>query len=330
MLAPARPSPDMLVLLRGVSRSFYLSIRVLPAPLRRPIAVAYLLARATDTIADTAVLSADERLAKLSLLASAIQAGSTVGIGELASFFSALQTDAAERALINALPYCFEWMHQLDSADRSDVREVLRHITRGQVLDVERFAKGGPLHALETQAQLHEYTYLVAGCVGEFWTELGFRHLRNFARQQKETMRGLGREYGMGLQLVNILRDLHADLAAGRCYFAASELAAAGLTPVELSNAPQAFTPIWDDWLALAQRRMTSGLQYADAVNSRRVRVASALPALIGVRTLALLKARGPRASAEKLKVPRAQVRSILARLALTLGSRETITAMGQ
>ena len=48
----------MLALLRGVSRSFYLSIRLLPAPLRRPIAVAYLLARAADTLADTAELPA--------------------------------------------------------------------------------------------------------------------------------------------------------------------------------------------------------------------------------------------------------------------------------
>jgi farnesyl-diphosphate farnesyltransferase len=320
----------MLVLLRGVSRSFYLSIRLLPAPLRQPIAVAYLLARATDTIADTAVLSADERLAKLSALASAIQTDSMDGIVELSRFFAALQTDARERALIIALPHCLEWMQQLGAADRIDVREVLRHITRGQTLDVQRFAHGRALHALESEAQLHEYTYLVAGCVGEFWTQLGFRHLPDFARLPQETMRGLGREYGMGLQLVNILRDLHADLAAGRCYFAMSELAAADLSPADLSKAPERFTPIWNDWLALAQRRMTSGLQYADAVNSRRVRVASALPALIGVRTLALLKAKGPRATTEKLKVPRAQVRTILARLALTLGSRETIAAMGQ
>ena len=40
-------------MLRSVSRSFYLSLRILPAALREPLSLAYLLARATDTIADT-------------------------------------------------------------------------------------------------------------------------------------------------------------------------------------------------------------------------------------------------------------------------------------
>eukprot|EP01034_Spumella_vulgaris_P003029 gene3029-3914_t len=43
-------SADKMALLRGVSRSFYVSIRLLPGPLREPVAAAYLLARATDTI----------------------------------------------------------------------------------------------------------------------------------------------------------------------------------------------------------------------------------------------------------------------------------------
>ena len=38
--------------LKGVSRSFYLTMRVLPKNLREPIGLAYLLARAADTIAD--------------------------------------------------------------------------------------------------------------------------------------------------------------------------------------------------------------------------------------------------------------------------------------
>jgi farnesyl-diphosphate farnesyltransferase len=51
------------------------------------------------------------------------------------------------------------------------------------------------------------------------------------------------------------------------------------------------------------------------------MRVASALPALIGVRTLALLRA----SPGEPVKVPRAEVRALLWRLALSLGSRARI-----
>ena len=46
---PARQKHEHLKLLQGVSRSFHLSIRLLPQALQAPIAVGYLLARATDT-----------------------------------------------------------------------------------------------------------------------------------------------------------------------------------------------------------------------------------------------------------------------------------------
>ena len=38
--------------LKGVSRSFYLTLRILPKPLREPVGLAYLLARTADTITD--------------------------------------------------------------------------------------------------------------------------------------------------------------------------------------------------------------------------------------------------------------------------------------
>ena len=52
-------------ILKSVSRSFYLTIRFLPRPLREPVSLAYLLARATDTMADTAAIPAATRLTTL-------------------------------------------------------------------------------------------------------------------------------------------------------------------------------------------------------------------------------------------------------------------------
>src|ERR1700753_1476657 len=50
------------LLLKSVSRSFYITLRVLPAVMRDPIGLAYLLARAADTIADTSLISPEKRL----------------------------------------------------------------------------------------------------------------------------------------------------------------------------------------------------------------------------------------------------------------------------
>lgn len=324
------PSPEMLALLRGVSRSFYVSIRLLPAQLRRPVAVAYLLARASDTLADTADLPSSERRDKLASLAAAIDGRlpARAAAATLAASFGRLQHDPGERNLIAALPWCLSWLEELAQADRDDVRAVLRHITRGQSMDIERFAPGMSPGALDSPEQLDEYTYLVAGCVGEFWTELCFRHLPGFAGLPKQEMRELGRDYGMGLQLVNILRDAGADLAAGRCYFPADELAAAGLRPQDILADPGRFEAVWNRWHARAQRRLELGIRYADAVSSRRVRAASALPALVGARTLALLRLAGPQRLQHKVKVPRHEVRSMMARLAFTLAGRAPLQAL--
>ncbi|MDB6147331.1 MAG: Squalene/phytoene synthase, partial [Spartobacteria bacterium] len=82
--------------LRSVSRSFYVSIRLLPAGLREPVGLAYLLARATDTLADTTEIAVGVRKEALRVLASAIQKdnGSDV-IADLKQSFAPLQTNEA-------------------------------------------------------------------------------------------------------------------------------------------------------------------------------------------------------------------------------------------
>lgn len=329
---PAPPAFGQLALLRGVSRSFYVSIRLLPGPLRAPVGLGYLLARATDTVADTATLAAGQRSETLATLAAAIagDGAARAALARLGPAFAQAQHDADERALILALPQCLDWLDRVDAADREDIRTVLGHITRGQMLDVQRFGSTGGhggLQALADTQALEDYTYLVAGCVGEFWTCLCLRHLPRFAALPAERMHALGRAYGSGLQLINILRDLGGDLAAGRCYLPADALAATGLSPHDLLRQPQQVMPLYDHWLAQAGQRLDQGMQYCAAVRPRRVRAASALPALIGARTLALLRQAGPAALQARVKVPRGEVRGILLATALTLAANGPLQA---
>src|SRR5689334_20532139 len=119
------PDPQMLTLLRAVSRSFYISIRLLPSALRRPIAVAYLLARASDTIADTASSPLAERREMLETFAAAFNGRFLAsGAASFASSFALRQHESGERTLIAALPWCLAWFNELEPADRNDVRTV--------------------------------------------------------------------------------------------------------------------------------------------------------------------------------------------------------------
>jgi len=316
-------------ILRSVSRSFYLSIRFLPAQLREPIALAYLLARTTDTVADTTQISGSVRMETLKLLSHGIQGTASPDVAvELIASFVSLQENASERELLESLPDSLACLERMEHADRNDIRLVLEKITRGQMLDLQRFDNPKEIRALSTAADLDEYTYLVAGCVGEFWTRLCFRHVREFSNRTEDEMLALGKLYGMALQLINVLRDAGSDLRAGRCYFPEHELSAVHLTPSQILSEPERFQPIYRTWLESAKAGLTSGMEYSRAIKNRRVRAATVLPALIGARTIALLNASGPAALQRTVKVPRAEVRAMILSLGLALASCKRIDAM--
>jgi farnesyl-diphosphate farnesyltransferase len=300
-------------ILRSVSRSFYLSIRLLPAPLREPVALAYLLARTTDTVADTARISGSVRMETLKMLANGIHGtASREVVVDLVGSFVSLQENAPERKLLESLGDCLEWLEHIEAADRNDIRVVLEKITHGQMLDLERFDNPAEIRALESAADLDEYTYLVAGCVGEFWTRLCFRHVRNFASRSEDEMLALGKRYGMALQLINVLRDASSDLRAGRCYFPEYELSAAHLTAAQILSEPERFQPIYRTWLEKAKTGLECGMQYSRAIQKRPVRAATVLPALIGARTLTLLREAGADALHRRIKVSRSEVRRMI------------------
>ncbi len=307
----------MKAILKSVSRSFYLTIRFLPRPLREPVSLAYLLARATDTLADTATIPAPVRLTTLQALARVIAGESDfAGVAGPLREFAAQQSDPRERTLIENLDDCLAWLAKLEPTDRTDIRAVLATIVRGQELDLQRFGEPASVTALRSAEELNKYTYLVAGCVGEFWTKLGFRHCPNFATLSPNEMTRLGIEYGQGLQLINVLRDRAADAAAGRDYLPEEELAAAPTAEV------------FARWLDRAEKKLGAGLDYCSVLTNWRIRYATALPALIGARTIALLRAAG--SDAEKVKVPRKTVRRILVAGALAATASPALRAFFQ
>jgi farnesyl-diphosphate farnesyltransferase len=129
-------------------------------------------------------------------------------------------------------------------------------------------------------------------------------------------MTKLGVEYGKGLQLINILRDRAADAAAGRGYLPAEELATAPVAQV------------FANWLVKAEEKITPGIDYCLALTNWRIRFATALPALIGARTIALLRAADQ--GAGRIKVPRKEVRRILAASGLASKSPRALRTLFQ
>ena len=302
--------------LSSVSRSFYISIRVLPEALREPVGLAYLLARATDTVADTVRVPLPVRLDGLDCLGAAIQ--SDTSNAELEDFIQSVvphQENAAERELIERLPACLGWLGSLRAEDRGLVRDVLSKIVQGQEMDLTLFRDPKEVVALPTSTELEEYIYLVAGCVGEFWTRICSRHVGRFSSLDLEVMNELGVRFGKGLQLVNILRDFPRDLEAGRCYLPEHELKEAGVSELELLRQDRrAAYPVLEKWVARAGEYLRDGRRYVSACRNRRCRFAAAVPVLLGVRTLSRLRETLPEGVRPGVKVSRAEVYGIMMR----------------
>jgi farnesyl-diphosphate farnesyltransferase len=312
-----------LELLKPVSRSFYISIRLLPKALREPVALAYLLARTSDTIADSSAVGVEKRIELLDRFTHAIAGKEQTAGKEIAQLRDSPGMTEGENALLGSADKILQSLQKLSPEDQRDVRGLLAIITRGQRLDLTRWL--GELSALKSADELREYTYLVAGCVGEFWTRVCFRKVGSFTARDETDMLELGKSYGRGLQLVNILRDAGSDLRAGRCYFPEEELQGANLLPANLPKAPAEFLPIYQRWIAEARAGLDAGLEYSIAINPPRVRVATVLPAMIGVRTLELIEESGLEALRTRVKVPRSEVRGMIASTTITLASQSRL-----
>lgn len=294
-----------LELLKAVSRSFYLSMVWLPAPMRRGVALGYLLARATDSVADSSSAPSELRESVLEAMGRCIAAPAAPPeeselLQRLREVMAAAQQKPSEAELLRRFGDALRALRALPEGEAALLREVLASIIEGQLWDLRYFRCR---QVVEQDDDTRRYTQLVAGCVGIFWTRLGRETLgENFCPTERaELMEQAASRYGRGLQLINILRDRCEDAARGRSY---------------LCSDPQI-------WLNRAERYMRDGLDYSRRLGLMRLRFASMLPALIGLRTLRLL--RRNRDETKRVRIPRRSVWAVLAQaLCLSLRRRRT------
>jgi farnesyl-diphosphate farnesyltransferase len=214
------------------------------------------------------------------------------------------------------------------------VRAVLATLTSGMIFDLTRFPgeDDKDLAAIETLEELDHYTYMVAGCVGPFWTALHVTHRKRLGDWALREMSEEAVSFGKALQLTNVLRDVPRDLANGRCYLPARELAALGLGPRDLlepAGAARAL-PLYRRLVGLALEHYNVAWDYTLAIPRRewRMRLACAWPLLIGLATLAKLAAHpNPLSVKTPIKISRGAVRALLAQSSLTVWSNGALAA---
>ncbi len=324
-------------ILRGVSRSIYLTLKVAPRAMRPALGVGYLFCRAADTIADTRLIPRGARLDALARFREqfsrpSIDVDALRAIGERVG---APQENPDERALLRSLVPCFRAYLRLSPADRDRLARLVSTLTSGMEMDLRFFPpeESGVVRALPSDAALDLYTYHVAGCVGEFWTELQLAHRPSLAMWNPSIMADLGVRFGKGLQMTNILRDLPADLAIGRCYLPEPALESVGVSVDDLAARAglERLRPVVLDLIARTLALYRSGWEYVTAIPRRevRLRLACAWPLLIGLETFARLAAsEDPYAPGEHHKISRTDVYRIIRQSAVRAASTRKLSRL--
>ena len=317
-------------LLKRVSRSFYLTIAVLPGAVRHQVGLAYLLARAADTLADSGHLEDTVRQQLLRTLKHSVQAGKgeEAPVQAITRLMDTAGFTQGEARLLGELGRCFSILEKMSPGDQEAIAQVVSVLIGGMEFDIDAFPRvhTSIIHALREIQDLEFYTYSVAGCVGEFWTKLMCAHLPGFRRWDPMVMSPLGIRFGKGLQMVNILRDLYEDLHKGRCYIPLAQLSKIGISPEDLVNqgAWEAFRPLYRELLGEARDHLDQGWRYTLSIprTQIRVRLACMWPILIGIQTLHRLSvAPNILASPNPIKISRPEVYRILGATGLTGGS---------
>ena len=321
-------------LLRQVSRSFYLTLAVLPSVVVKQVSLAYLFARAADTIADTGQADRNVRVTFLHRFKRQFVRDHLDWdeIEAIQAMLAPRQNHPGERTLLEQLPSCFQMYQSLTADDRAAIRQVLPILISGMEMDLDRFPgeSESQLTALSSMEELDDYIYKVAGCVGEFWTDLMCAHLPRIRRHwNREAKRQIGVRFGKGLQLTNILKDLPMDLRRGRCYIPLEFLAPAGLQPGDLLEkaAMTKFRPILHQLVGTTLAHLDQGWVYTMAIPGLevRLRLACMWPILIALKTLRLLTmCDNVLDPAHPLKISRCEVYRIIATTTMTGAGRIT------
>ncbi|HKN86297.1 MAG TPA: phytoene/squalene synthase family protein [Nitrospiraceae bacterium] len=316
-------------ILKKVSRSFYLTVAVVPRTVREQIGLAYLFARAADTIVDTDLIERSRRLILLKDFRAqfAVDLLDWTTIRSIQSALVPHQASAGERALMQRLEECFQLFGTLSSEDQHRIRTLMGTLIKGMEMDLTVFPGDSvkDLTAFQTMEELDRYTYYVAGCVGEFWTDMVAGHVTSLRAWNVTDMARVGVRFGKGLQLTNILKDVARDLQRGRCYIPTTLLQEARLTPSDLLNTDNRnrVQPVLRKLIGTARDHLDQGWMYTLAIPRRevRLRLACMWPILFAGQTLQRvadsIELLDP---AVNVKIPKGQVYRIMAWTTLTGG----------
>lgn len=275
MVRPSKQSPTtnqsvdlayQKAILGSVSRTFALTIPLLPPNIENIVGNTYLLCRIVDTIEDAADLNVQTKQLLSALFLDAVLEKLPVN-NFVTPCLEALRNygNQDELDLISHTPTVLRILHTFNKQDQDAVSRCVSIMSEGMSFFHGRQNQAG----LQDLAEFEQYCYVVAGVVGELLTTIFSNHSPAF----KERMAGhedLAIAFGQALQMTNILKDSHEDKARGVSW-----------KPADTSQA---------DLLKLAYQKLQDSLNYILLIPRQESGIRSFCFLAFGLAVMTLVK----------------------------------------
>ena len=317
--------------LLAVSRSFARPIEMLPGDLGTAVTCGYLLCRIADTVEDNEHFSIPERDTRYAAFLEALEGPADApAVAAFEDLFRDVDGDPAELELCRNLGRVLRVFRALPEGMQRKTQRWVAEMTRGMQIYSHRQAGEDGFTAVYTLSDLERYCYFVAGTVGHMLTDLFVESIGEVGSPTEMRLREKAESFGLGLQLVNILKDVTDDRARDVSYVPRTAVAREGLELGVLVDAEHreaahaAVAPLFDR----AQEHLGEALEYTLAVPAEHtaVRLFCLLPLWMAVRTL--VHARGNDAmfvAGQPVKIARSEVEKLIADCLASAGNDDAL-----
>lgn len=317
-----------------VSRTFALTIKFLPKALRNSVYTSYLLCRVADTLEDSPLLPREERekrLLKLGHILNNASRGKAFDKDEIAPLYDSIDAEVGhDHQLLTELSKLFEILESLPQSHRNIIYRWAGEMAEGMAEFTSlTFAENDKIGAIKDSEQWDRYCYYVAGTVGMMLTELFVDHYK-FDDNKTGKLIELGTSFGLGLQKVNVIKDVPDDRQRGVCFLPLDIMSNYNLTPSKLADSSESskLRPFVNHLLTNALKHLDDAIEYSILFprNYRGTRMFLILPVFLAAETLKLISEYQEQCMiGPPLKIERGEVSRLVTAATLRVSSNESI-----
>lgn len=298
-------------LLQRVSRTFALTIPLLPASLEFSVGNAYLLCRIIDTIEDDPALDAEQTAQFCRRFVAVVDGEEHPDLfaADLLPLLSEA-TGPDEVELIRHAKRVIDIYLGLPKTPRNSIGRCVRIMSEGMIHFQENRSPGG----LPGLSQLNHYCYVVAGVVGEMLTDL-FCHYSEATASHYQQLKALAPSFGQGLQMTNIIKDTWEDWRRGFCWLPRDIFAQFNFDPKDLDEQQHSgnFEKGLERLIGITHGHLANAFRYTLLISKRDKGIRRFCLLALGLALLTLRKVDANRqfTRSNEVKISRRQVKQV-------------------